>query len=208
MAVAGVVLVIAIAGVEPHLQLDRGAILNGQVWRVLTGHLTHWSGDHLLWDLLMFVILGAVAERMDRRRLWLCLGTGAIAISGVFWVMHSHLETYRGLSGLDSALFVLVAICLLNGAKVRGDAGVQRMMMAALLLFVGKIGVEIIGGDSIFVSQSDGGFVTLPLAHATGAAVGAAIGWWRPRQVARCALGRGADTIRRLTPRTIASGRS
>ena len=35
-------------------QYERAAIAAGQWWRMLTGHLTHWNMDHLLWDVLMF----------------------------------------------------------------------------------------------------------------------------------------------------------
>ena len=60
----------------------------------------------------MFVALGCLVEIQSRRRLiGLCLGS-AIVISGFIWFGSPDLETYRGLSGIDTALFVSVAISI------------------------------------------------------------------------------------------------
>ena len=40
------------------LEFDRIAISQGEWWRVLSGHLTHWNTDHLFWDAIMFAALG------------------------------------------------------------------------------------------------------------------------------------------------------
>ena len=40
----------ALPGTAARLQYDRTAILHGELWRVLTGHLVHWSADQVFWD--------------------------------------------------------------------------------------------------------------------------------------------------------------
>jgi membrane associated rhomboid family serine protease len=40
------------------LEYDRAAVAAGEIWRLLTGHLTHWSFDHLFWDVLGLAIPG------------------------------------------------------------------------------------------------------------------------------------------------------
>lgn len=33
------------------LEMNRAALAQGEFWRLYTGHLTHFSADHLKWDL-------------------------------------------------------------------------------------------------------------------------------------------------------------
>lgn len=37
------------------LQYDRQAIADGQLWRVVTGHLVHIGLEHLAWDAAVFL---------------------------------------------------------------------------------------------------------------------------------------------------------
>src|SRR5262245_45808263 len=90
-----------VPGTAQWLQLDRAAIASGQLWRMVTCHLAHFSGDHLFWDVLVFVILGLICERLDRRRLVMPLAWSAAAISTVVLLLEPSIEVYRGLSGID-----------------------------------------------------------------------------------------------------------
>jgi membrane associated rhomboid family serine protease len=62
------------------LEASRAAIADGQWWRLATGHVTHWSANHLFWDLLMFVALGATLECRNRRRFVALLAASAATI--------------------------------------------------------------------------------------------------------------------------------
>jgi len=44
-------------GLAAHLQYDRAAIAAGEVWRLASGHWTHYSLDHVVWDALAFATL-------------------------------------------------------------------------------------------------------------------------------------------------------
>ena len=58
--------------------------------------------------------LGLVSERLDPRRTRACLAISALVIPLAMVVFTPELDTYRGLSGLTSALFGLLAVTLLR----------------------------------------------------------------------------------------------
>ena len=151
-------------GVAPLLQYDRSAISHGELWRLLTGHLTHWTADHLLWDALVFLLAGAACERAGRRRYAALLASSALAGSAAVWVGLPAMQTYRGLSGIDTAL-----VAFLTATRLRG-----RWATAGISLLLLKLAVEAATGATAFVAP--GGFAPVPLAHAAGAAVGFAFG--------------------------------
>ncbi|MHB8902511.1 MAG: rhombosortase, partial [Thermoguttaceae bacterium] len=113
------VLVLPFDSLAGWLQYDRTAVNGGQVWRLLTCQLTHWSWDHLFWDAAALLFLGWVLERQDRRSLLICLGLSVVLIPAVVHIGLPDLATYRGLSGIDSAVFVLLAVTLLR--RFRAD---------------------------------------------------------------------------------------
>ncbi|MCF7853577.1 MAG: rhombosortase [Candidatus Pacebacteria bacterium] len=161
------------------LELDRQALTGGQLWRVMTCHFTHWSADHLAWDLTAFVILGALCEVRDRRGMLGVLLVSAVMISLGTWVFLPHLNAYRGLSGLDSALFGLAAVFLVHERlHVRDFRG---LVLLALVLgaFAAKVAYEIGYGGTVFVDSTEATMVPVPLAHVVGCAVGCMAALWR-----------------------------
>jgi rhomboid family GlyGly-CTERM serine protease len=163
-----------IPGIAELLQFDRGAIAQGEFWRAITGNFVHWSVDHLLWDVLMFVILGAMIEFRSRRVFAAITALSAAAVSATVW-MATPLATYRGLSGIDSALFVLLAAWFWLEAR-QGRGTLPEIIPVVLLLgFLGKIGYEIVTGQTYFVDSTAGGFIPLPQVHLAGAAAGLAV---------------------------------
>ncbi|MEZ5364032.1 MAG: rhombosortase [Bryobacterales bacterium] len=113
----------AIPGAAALLEYDRTAVAGGEWWRLLTGHLTHLSGKHLLWDGLTFAVLAGLCERRGQGRMAVALGVSAVAISAGLWVFQPELAVYRGLSGLDMALAGLLAATeLRRGSRWAGVA--------------------------------------------------------------------------------------
>jgi rhomboid family GlyGly-CTERM serine protease len=161
-------------GLSAALQFERSAIAAGQWWRLLTGHLTHWNADHIFWDVLMFVILSVMVENLGRLRFVLLCLASATGISLVIWLVQPDLQTYRGLSGVDTALFVYLACSLLVGA--RRDRCWSGCVLPTVLLagFAGKVLYEVVAGATLFVDSHRAGFVVVTLAHLVGALVGAA----------------------------------
>jgi rhomboid family GlyGly-CTERM serine protease len=163
-----------------RMSLDRTAIAVGEYWRFLTGHLTHWNADHLSWDLFMFALLGAMIERRSRPLLLTTLLLSATSISMVTWISQPTVEHYRGLSGIDSALFTLGVLILFDDARRAKQPIAEWVLIAMAMGFVGKIVWELATGSTLFVDSSAAGFTPLPLAHATGGVAGM-LAWFGAR---------------------------
>jgi len=153
---------------------DRTAIAAGEVWRLATGHLTHWNASHLVWDTLMFAVLGVVLERRSRREWLTVVGLSTAAISAWLWFWQVEIEAYRGLSGLDSALFVAVSAGVIRDAHSRSQPVLVAIGVAALAAFAGKISYEVATGSTLFVDAPAAGFIPLAAVHAVGGICGAA----------------------------------
>lgn len=176
LAVAATAVAVALVpGAAAAWQYDRALIATGQPWRLLTGHLTHWSANHAFWDVLMLLMLGILLEPRGRGRLLLLLLGSAAAISLSLWTLQPDLATYRGLSGLDTALFAFLAVRLLADTRRRGNA--RRALLPAMLLagFAAKLACESATGAALFADARAAGFTVVPLAHLVGAAAGAAL---------------------------------
>jgi len=153
------------------LEYDRGRIAAGQAWRLVTCHWTHWSWNQTLLDLVGFAIPLALCLRASRARTCWALGVSSVAIPLALWVGLPEMVRYRGLSGLDSALFVLLGLLLLRRPAIRGDRRIAWAVGLALGGFAAKVGFEVVSGTTAFAD--DATFVPVPLAHIAGAVCGA-----------------------------------
>ena len=147
---------------------------SSQLWRLLSCHFTHFDANHLFWSGSMFVLLAAMLEPRGRRRLLLCIVISALAVAGAVHFAAVDLTTYRGLSGIDSALFALLLLDLHREARAASDRAATWLHAALGLSFAMKIAYEAYTGGAVFVSAD--GYSAVPLAHLVGAAAGAAIG--------------------------------
>lgn len=164
-ALAGLVYLAPVA--QRALEYDRAAILRGEVWRLMTGHWTHLSLGHLGWDTCVFVLLGVALARQSRKAWWSCLALAPLTISLALFLGAPHWQTYRGLSGVDSALFVALAATAWGRETGKGRA----LPAAALVLFAAKIAFETATGSTLFTEEVVGSSV-VPMAHVVGAATG------------------------------------
>lgn len=156
------------------LQYDRAAIAGGEFWRVLTGHWTHWNAEHLLWDVMVFVALGIACESSGRRGYLLCVAAGAPVISLAVWTLLPQMQYYRGLSGLDAALYMLAGVTFVKEETPGRPSGTFLLCMLLLAALGAKVGYEALYGKTIFVRDM-GGSVPVPIAHLAGALVGTAV---------------------------------
>lgn len=156
--------------------------LAAQPWRLATGHLVHWSADHLAWDWVVFVGLGWMAERqVGRLRVAVTLGLAAVAISLGAPLLTPELTVYRGLSGLDAALFGLLAARCLS----QPECAARLVGALALTGLAGKVVWEMATGTPVFLTGMEGVFV-VPAAHLIGGLVGVVVGHiWRFPETAR-----------------------
>ncbi len=169
------VLAVAIWLVPPAglvLEYERTAIASGQVWRIVTCHFTHWSLNHLFWDTAALVVLGALCEADNRLRLLGCLAASAIVIPLAVWILFPDMQTYRGLSALDSAIFILLAVDIIAQCARRGEWRWVAGAGMVLAGFAAKIGYETVTGSTVFVDSVGANMVPIPLVHVLGAVVG------------------------------------
>ncbi len=168
--------------VLPHgnalFELDRTHVLRDVQWtRLFTGHFTHFDSNHLRWDLLTFVGLGCLAEGENRKRTALTLALAALGIGLAVLIAQPYFTTYRGLSGLDSALFgLIVAHQVRDGLRERDGFSIT-IGAIATIGFVLKSGYELFTGDTLFTTATT--FAPVPLAHLVGFAIGGVVGGWK-----------------------------
>ena len=161
--------IIYCGSISPRLQ-HQSLAPAGQLYRTLTCHFAHWSGNHLAWSLGAFVVLGTICERRSRVTFLTCMLTAAIMIPAALRTFQPGLTAYRGLSGIDSALFFLAALPL--AAQSNRNGRDKWLACATVMVFFGaKLVYEQLAAAPIFAYSSEA-FVPVPLAHLTGAIVG------------------------------------
>lgn len=149
------------------LVYDRGAIAGGEVWRLVTGHLVHFSPAHLMGNSAAMLLAETFLRLKGRgvpRRFW-CLAPPAVSLA--LFLFRADLAIYGGLSGIACGLIIL-----LTGRWLRGSRPEQG---AALLLLMGvgaKIALEAHSLRPLLVVAGAAPFVPVPLAHLAGAAIG------------------------------------
>jgi rhomboid family GlyGly-CTERM serine protease len=180
------------------LRYDRTALLAGQWWRLISGHMVHLNAAHLAFNLFGLFL---ICELLWRDLLWMhgcgLLFFSATGISALFWWLHPELAWYAGLSG---ALHGLWAGCALSGwwsMQIRGEvvpigstqtkthtapmfsASSRYFFMWALLLLGLKLSLEAAYGPSPHTERMIEGSV-ISISHLYGALIGIAyVGIWR-----------------------------
>ena len=162
-AIAG--LVFAVPQLQPVLVYNREAIGNGELWRLLTGNLVHFSPEHVLKDVLALLVAGAMIEMRPYRHFALLCITSATLIGTALYAAETGVLIYGGLSGVAIAA---VAYLCLQGATGRGAYG--RVCQVVLLVLVAKIMIELSSG-----MQASAGFVLVPISHVVGALTALAV---------------------------------
>lgn len=151
-------------------QLNFDVVQDGQWWRLWTGHVTHYDGSHLFWDLLMFVALSISLERKHARGFAVAMVTMMPIVGMAVWWTCPDIAAYRGLSGLDTGLFVWFVTEQICDAFRLAKRVPAMLWSATLLGLVGKLIYEASTGDTLFVDSSS--FRPLVQSHLAGAVLG------------------------------------
>ena len=158
------------------LQMDRHSVLQGAIWQMITGHLTHWNNEHLWADLAVFAGIGSLIEQKSRLSLAMLFLVSAVAIALTVFLARPDIQTYRGLSGIDMALAAFWAIHALFQARNTSNHLEIGIWALALIGILSKPVIEIILGHPIFVQDLGSGVVGMPVPHIVGAIIG--IAWY------------------------------
>jgi rhomboid family GlyGly-CTERM serine protease len=176
--VVAAVVVQSVAGLAEALQWQRSA---GAGLSCLTSHLSHWSWNHLAWDLFAFGLLSLLCLRLMPSRYAFCLLVAAVLIPLEIQINQPLLQSYRGLSGIDCALFGLVVAALWrqsSGDRKRGAA--QALAVLGGCSFLAKTMYELTTGRTVFVEPGQEPFVPVISAHLVGFLSGMVVGLLKP----------------------------
>lgn len=166
LALALIALLVAIAGdsAAEQLRYEREAVLQGELWRLLSGHLPHLGWSHLFLNLaglgLLWALLGQVFNRLGWSVLLLA---SAFTISIGLLLLNPLLHWYVGLSGLLHTILLAGAVAL--------TAQREREGAVLLLLAVAKLAWEQLVGPLPGSEETAGGTVVVD-AHLYGAIAG------------------------------------
>jgi rhomboid family GlyGly-CTERM serine protease len=141
---AGLVVLALLATVHPEVHgwclLDRDALAAGEVWRLWTGHLAHFSLSHLAVDALVFALLAAALRRAGVGELGRVLFFGSAALSLSLLFCDAAMARYGGLSGLNALMLSWLAVRWFQAG------GRKRMFGVALLAgAIGKFAFDSVG---------------------------------------------------------------
>ena len=153
--------------VTAALRYERTAVLDGQWWRLVTGHLVHADAAHLAWNLagaaLVWWLFGAEYGRLE----WLVIvlaSAAAIDIAFLGWM--PGLDWYVGLSGVLHG-------CMAAGLAAWLARARDPLVLLVATLFAAKLVYEHWQGPLPFTA----GTLALPViveAHSYGAIGGLA----------------------------------
>ncbi len=180
-------------GVANALVADGDAIGQYQLWRWISGPLVHATWGHLLRDLALLLFAGVALERdLGSRFKHLCLL--GLAVPTIATLADPQIQFYFGTSGLTHALLAALVFHVLLSSEI--NLRTPRWMRAMALLGGFALGAkvlwEVITGAPLFPMDLGPGIRQVPIAHASGALVGALFivgtrlraaqeGPWRPR---------------------------
>ncbi|HKI62511.1 MAG TPA: rhombosortase [Mariprofundaceae bacterium] len=152
------------------LAFDRQAIVAGQLWRLWTCHVTHFSWQQLSIDSSVVAILGYTVQRHMKAMHLMALFTLALPLVSlaIFWLVPDMLH-YRGASGIGAMLWMMAACQMLLQSR-RYSAYFWLGIIFLTLLFAKLIGEAFLGMQA--VSALPGNVQVAWQAHLFGAIIG------------------------------------
>lgn len=171
-------------GARVALRFQRDAVLDGELWRLVTGNLAHLGPRHLALNLVGLALVVALDGRALAGARGVAVAAGAMLAVGVGLLAWSpEVAWYVGLSGALHGMLAALALEALSDPDRRRWGGALALAVAF------KLGWERLAGPMPFTAAAAGGPVVVA-AHLYGAIGGAAVqlAWWsasRSRGAAR-----------------------
>lgn len=146
---------------------DLAAIVDQQQWwRLISGHLVHSTGNHLLWDMIAFLVCAGYLECRSRVLLAVTLVAG---ICGVNLLLVSPLAEHSSYCGLSGVLFAPLAVAVILYGKANGQKHHGWLAWAPAFICAGKLVWELLTQQTLLV---DSPWQPYPEAHLAGAMAG------------------------------------
>lgn len=156
---------------------NRELILKGQLWRLLTGHLVHYNLTHLAIDSLMFIFLVIAVNKYYNRinnelEFHKLLFFSAVTISLALLFIRTNLNIYAGLSGINSVLFGVLSLQIINNETTKIKMIIVSLNLALILRII--FGINDASLDLIANTGTSEGlpFVTEHFVHLYGLVLG------------------------------------
>jgi rhomboid family GlyGly-CTERM serine protease len=115
VSISIVIVLLSIFGLsmEPLLEFNRGRILEGEYWRILSSNFVHYGFAHTAMNLAAFLLVGfSLLLELTLKHYCLLFLSCALAVGLGVLIGNPELDFYRGLSGVLHGL--IVAGLLLN----------------------------------------------------------------------------------------------
>ena len=155
---------IQVLHLQPELRFDRQLIGQWQVWRLISGHLTHLNWGHLLLNMAGLIMIAVFFSAYRSNRYWVGALIFISLLCSVGLLMDNQLERYVGFSGVLHGLFIIGARWEMQRYKISG--------VVLLLIIIGKLLWEQMFGALPGSESMAGGRVAIN-AHLYGAIGGA-----------------------------------
>jgi len=160
------------------LRYDRAAVLAGEGWRLVTGHLVHADAPHLAWNVVGVMLVWFLFAGEYSLRGWFgVLLASTVATDLGFLLLEPDLDWYVGFSGVLHGCMAAGLVSWLRAAR-------DPLTVVVGALFAAKLLWEHVAGPLPFTAGS----MSLPVvyqAHSYGALGGTLAGLWinvrRPR---------------------------
>lgn len=142
---------------------DREAILNGELWRLVTSHFVHFNDIHLIYNLTAFGVIGWLIEYKGHCYFKLLYLLMACSISAVMIVFKPDMSFFGGLSGIVCGSVAYFSLqCLREQTPWRNIS-----ILAIIFLFV-KVVLEIYTSGSLLPYWGIHDFIPIPISHGIG----------------------------------------
>jgi len=164
IALSSILFAFADPDITLALRFDRQAILDGEVWRLISGNFVHLGWNHLWMNLAGLFLIWMLFARFFNNANWLfIIITSAAAVGGGLLFFNPELNWYVGLSGLLHGMFV--------AGVIRAITLGYRAEILLFILLTGKLIWEQISGALPGSMDLAGGNVVVD-AHLYGAIAG------------------------------------
>lgn len=145
------------------LMFDRIGIWKGELWRIFTCHLVHFSILHLSYNLFVFVVSGYIIEKNCYGNFGWLLICMALAISITLFILEPDMAYYGGLSGIACGSLYYCALM-----SVKKDWTWKSIHLLIIIFIPIKIAVEIYNKTSIMPYLERQSFVPMHASHIVG----------------------------------------
>jgi rhomboid family GlyGly-CTERM serine protease len=145
------------------LVFDRVAVGEGELWRIATSSVVHFSWMHLAGDALALVIASWLLDGRRMREVLALLGGAAVASGLAVLLLAPELRWYGGLSGIAHAAVVYGALLGVCGSRPRRVLSVLVLVLIAAKLIVDASVTRHLTSDVIIANTSHWGAIIFAL---------------------------------------------